>query len=196
MRQLQELGYFNVPLVRSMRKTAEARSFVDDGVVEQRHWESLRPLLCPPSSERLQITGLTAISLPPIIRLDDRQYMSHSLESRIPFMDYRFVELAIQIPPELKIRDGYTKHIMRELFDGRMPDEVTWRGSKLGFNMPIDVWRGYFSKEYLLEHVQNARSAPYFQKKHLEHIAQTAPDSPELFAFLNVELFARQFGVD
>jgi asparagine synthase (glutamine-hydrolysing) len=37
--------------------------------------------------------------------------MQHSLESRLPFMDYRLVELVFQLPSEYKIRDGYGKYI-------------------------------------------------------------------------------------
>ncbi|MFR3920610.1 MAG: asparagine synthase-related protein [Dysosmobacter welbionis] len=90
--------------------------------------------------EQLQYLELTATQLPNIVRMDDRLFMSASLESRIPFMDYQFVELACRIPPEYKIREGYTKYLMRCVFDARMPREVTWRTNKLGFGAPVDAW--------------------------------------------------------
>ena len=110
-------------------------------------------------------------------------------------MDYRFVELAIQIPPELKIKNGYTKYIMREVFDGRMPKEVTWRKDKKGFAMPKIAWAKRFSREYLEDYIHSAQTAPYFQMDYLKSLVRTAPESPEIFDFLNVELFAREFRV-
>lgn len=195
LRTLQSLFYYNVPYVRNMKKYMNARTFISENVLKERHWEFLRPLLCPNSCEQLQITGLTAISLPSIIRFDDRQYMAYSMESRLPFMDYRFVELAVQIPPAFKVKDGYSKYIMREIFDDRMPKEVTWRGDKLGFSMPVDVWKHRIPKAYLQDLVVNAKSADYFKMNYLKTLVERNSVPRELLQFLNVELFARKFGV-
>lgn len=192
---LEGIVYYNIPFVRDLRKSACAKRFLDRSVLAEKHWERLHPLLCPPSCQELQIKGLTSITLPGIVRMDDRMYMSCSIESRLPFMDYRFVELAIQIPPELKIKNGYTKYIMREVFDGRMPKEVTWRKDKKGFAMPKIAWAKRFSREYLEDYIHSAQTAPYFQMDYLKSLVRTAPESPEIFDFLNVELFAREFRV-
>lgn len=85
---------------------------------------------------------------------------------------------------------------MREVFDSRMPKAVTWRTNKMGFGAPVDLWRKQFSQDYLLEHVRNARTAPYFQMGQLTRLASERPDAPALFEFLQMELFARLFKVD
>ena len=110
-------------------------------------------------------------------------------------MDYQFVELACRIPPEYKIREGYTKYLMRCVFDARMPREVTWRTNKLGFGAPVDAWARQVSLEYLLSLIRNARTAPYFWQDALEALALRSPVHPAVFEFLTMESFARQFDV-
>ena len=189
-------AYFNLPAVRNTRQLRRAGSFVSHELLETRDQEELHRLLYPHSLQELQKTELTATQLTHIVRFDDRMYMSASIESRIPFMDYRFVELSAQIPPSAKIKNGYTKNIMREVFDSRMPKEITWRTNKMGFSAPVDLWRKQFSREYLREHIQNARSAPYFRIDQLSQILTThSAPPPEIFEFLQIELFARQFDV-
>lgn len=187
--------YFCFPAVRDGRQLRRADSFVRRELLECRNREELHTLLYPRSLSELQKTELTATQLPHIVRFDDRLYMSSSLESRIPFMDYRFVELACKIPPAMKIRNGYTKNIMRELFHSRMPEAVTWRTNKMGFNAPVDLWMKQFSQSYLADLVNSAVTAPYFRMDKLSSLVSTRPYAPSLFDFIQYEQFARQFGV-
>lgn len=189
------LFYFNLPIVRERRQLHRTHSFIKKDLLEQRDRRELRRLLFHTSLPELQKTELTATTLPKIVRHDDRLYMSASLESRLPFMDYRFVELACQIPPSLKIKNGYTKHIMREVFDTRLPKDVVWRTNKMGFNMPVDRWQSQFPQGYLLELAENARSAPYFRTDKVAELIRKCPDSPSIANFLQIEVFARQFDV-
>ena len=187
--------YFNFPQVREWRQLRRAGRFVAEDLLEDRNRQELRALLYPRSLEQLQYNELTATQLPHIVRLDDRLYMSASIESRIPFMDYRFVELACQIPPAYKIRDGYTKYLMRRVFDGRMPPEVTWRTDKMGFGAPVGSWAEQFSREYLMEQIQTAVTQAYFKKDVLASMTERHQRESALFDFLAVEQFARQYGV-
>lgn len=187
--------YFNFPAVRDGRRMHRVRTFVQQDLLNRQNQKELHSLLYPHSLQQLQKNELTATQLTHIVRFDDRLYMSASLESRIPFMDYQFVELACSIPPSIKIKDGYTKNIMREVFRDRMPQAVTWRTNKMGFNAPVDRWRKMFSQEYLIDQIQTSKTAPYFHIGNLLNLASTRPDAPELFEFLQIEQFARQFGV-
>ena len=67
--------------------------------------------------------------------------------------------------------------------------------NKMGFGTPIDLWRKQFSRDYPWEHVQNARTAPYFKMDFLTRLIDRQPDHPTVFEFLQTELFARQFDV-
>lgn len=193
------LGMFvfrNTPFIREGRQLRRASGFVRRELLEARNREELFHLMYPHSLQDLLKTELTATQLTHIVRYDDRLYMSASMESRIPFMDYRFVELAAQIPPEFKIANGYTKSIMREVFDSRMPKAITWRTNKMGFGAPVDLWRKKFSREYLADRIHNAKTKDCFHTDKLSQLLQRQPDAPVIFEFLQIEQFARQFGVD
>lgn len=62
----------------------------------------------------------------------DRMTMAHSLEARVPFLDPEVVDVALQIPPDLKIRQGrrgslVEKWILRHAFADLLPPEIVWR---------------------------------------------------------------------
>ena len=191
----QYYAYFNIPRIRDTRQLRRAGRFVDRALLDARNREELHRLLYPATLEQLQYTELTATQLPHIVRMDDRLYMSASIESRIPFMDYRFAELACTIPPAQKIKDGYTKYLMRKVFDDRMPKAVTWRTNKMGFGAPTGQWMKQLSREYLLAVMQEAHTAPYFHMDTLKQMVSSDLAGPPVVDFLTFELFARQFGV-
>jgi asparagine synthase (glutamine-hydrolysing) len=67
--------------------------------------------------------------------------MSCSVESRLPFMDFKLVDMVFSLSSDFKIKDGHSKWIHRKIFDGKIDDSVNWNKSKLGFATPISkVW--------------------------------------------------------
>jgi asparagine synthase (glutamine-hydrolysing) len=69
----------------------------------------------------------------------DRASMAVSLEARVPFLDHEFVEMAMRVPGDHKLRGGTTKWILRRAFGSLLPDAVLqWR--KQGFSMPMKQW--------------------------------------------------------
>ena len=90
--------------------------------------------------ESLQIHEIATLQLPHLLRYEDRNSMRHSIETRLPFLDYRFVEYCISIPAEHKIHDGWTKFVLRKAMDDVLPRRVTWRTDKLGFQAPERTW--------------------------------------------------------
>lgn len=69
----------------------------------------------------------------------DRAAMANSLETRVPLLDHRVVELAWQIPIDMKIRDGVGKWILREVLYRHVPRELVERPKK-GFSVPLGQW--------------------------------------------------------
>lgn len=93
-----------------------------------------------PSILETSVLQLTRTTLPMLLHWEDRNSMAHSIESRVPFLDYRLVELALGLPDHHKISNGCTKFILRESMRGLLPDEVRGRIDKIGFATPEEVW--------------------------------------------------------
>lgn len=91
-------------------------------------------------SRARQLLDITRFSLPTLLRYEDRNSMGHSIESRLPFMDYRVVELGAALPAALKLRGGYGKWILREALAGVVPDELAWARAKRGFDVDSRGW--------------------------------------------------------
>lgn len=66
--------------------------------------------------------------------------MAHSIEARVPFLDYRLVEFMASMPDRMKIRDGRMKWLLREALKDVLPPEVSQRRSKIGFATPEHTW--------------------------------------------------------
>lgn len=62
------------------------------------------------------------------------------VEARYPLWDKRLVELCLSMPPEQKLKDGWTRSILRRALEGVLPREVQWRGSKVDFTP--EAWHG------------------------------------------------------
>jgi asparagine synthase (glutamine-hydrolysing) len=88
----------------------------------------------------MQRRELTGTQMPHLLRYEDRNSMAHSIESRLPFIDYRLVELALSLPNTVKICDGWTKYVLRKSMAHDLPPEVSWRKTKFGFEAPADDW--------------------------------------------------------
>jgi asparagine synthase (glutamine-hydrolysing) len=69
----------------------------------------------------------------------DRASMGVSLESRVPLLDHRVVELAWRLPLEHKVRNGETKWLLRQLARKHLPSQLLDRPKK-GFGVPVDAW--------------------------------------------------------
>jgi asparagine synthase (glutamine-hydrolysing) len=78
--------------------------------------------------------------LPKWLRMEDRMSMAHSIESRLPFLDYRVVELAFHLPQALKIHGGYTKYILREAMRPLLPTPIVLERTKRRFSVPLTEW--------------------------------------------------------
>jgi asparagine synthase (glutamine-hydrolysing) len=69
----------------------------------------------------------------------DKMSMGVSLEGRVPYLDYKFVEFAMSIPERVKTNNGNLKHILKKSVRGLVPDEVIDR-PKQGFAVPVREW--------------------------------------------------------
>ena len=88
----------------------------------------------------LQKLELSSTQLPHLLRYEDKNSMHFSIETRLPFLDYKLVELSLSLNNSYKIRDGYSKYILRKASEGYLPKDISWRKNKIGFEAPSSKW--------------------------------------------------------
>ena len=71
-----------------------------------------------------------------LLRFSDRNAMAHSVEVRLPYLSHELVEFAFSLSADHKIRDGWTKRILRSSMESRVPKEILYRRDKKGFQAP------------------------------------------------------------
>lgn len=89
---------------------------------------------------RLQALEVETTALPSLLRYEDKNSMAFSIETRLPFLDYRLVEKSIALAPSLKMRDGWTKWVLRQAMSDVLPRHIAWRRNKIGFDAPTELW--------------------------------------------------------
>ena len=88
----------------------------------------------------LSLKQLSGTNLQMLLHYEDRLSMAHSVEVRVPFLDYRVVEGITGFPEEQKLSDGEMKRVLREAMREVLPEVVRTRPDKQGFSTPIETW--------------------------------------------------------
>lgn len=139
-------------------------------------------------------------SITSLLRYEDRDSMAFGIESRVPFLDYRFVEFVYSLADNQKIRQGETKWIMREALKGVLPEKIRTRQDKIGFATPEEYWMkqalGKDMKKVFASEKFNSRG--YFEKgktsQYFEEVLAGKYSNYQLFWRLyNFEMWMRVF---
>ncbi len=134
------LAYFSFAWVR-IGALRRRYGFIKDQYLAA--FPNIRLLAAATSDVRhMQKLEIESFQLPHLLRYEDRNSMHHSIEARLPFLDYRLVETCYGIDGSLKIHQGWTKHILRTAMHGLAPAAILWRTNKLGFEAPVATWIG------------------------------------------------------
>ena len=111
----------------------------------------------------------TMSSLITLIHYADHTSMAFSIESRMPFMDYRLVEFLASVPACYKMRDGWTKYLARLAFDGKLPDEINWRKDKMGWPIPEKKWFYGNLNRWFIENIESCKLSKKLSFKEKEN---------------------------
>ena len=89
--------------------------------------------------EQFMLGDLTVHMPASLLQRLDRASMAHSLEARVPFLSHRFVDWALTIPTDLKLRGNTGKYLLRQAVKPWLPPAIS-KSRKLGFQMPLADW--------------------------------------------------------
>jgi len=78
--------------------------------------------------------------LPALLHVEDRVSMAVSLESRVPLLDARIMELVASAPPAMKFKGGETKALLKRAVNNIVPPSILQRKDKKGFPVPLQQW--------------------------------------------------------
>ncbi|MFX0195743.1 MAG: asparagine synthase (glutamine-hydrolyzing) [Candidatus Hodarchaeota archaeon] len=137
--------------------------------------------------------------LPPILHREDRNSMAFSIELRVPFLDYRFVEYVFSLPSKQKIRQGMTKYAFRNAMKGILPERIRLRPDKIGFETPLDRWIRGDAREFFgdLIHSQSFKRRGYFNtdqiRKNFKAHLNGKDFAENLWRCVNTEIWLRLF---
>jgi asparagine synthase (glutamine-hydrolysing) len=87
-----------------------------------------------------------------LLRVADRNSMAHGRELRLPFLDHKIVEFIFTLPADFKMREGWTKWILRKSLADQLPPEIVWRRDKVAYEPPQESWmKNKDLQEYIYE---------------------------------------------
>lgn len=136
-----------------------------------------------------------------LLKWEDRNSMWFSLEARVPFLDYRLVERTLSLPDDMIIREGMTKHILREAMKGTLPEQIRMRRDKIGFETPEAEW---FRTPVFQKYIKNLiSSGPFISRGIMDvkkvqllynnHLERKANHSREIWKWIHLEKWYNQF---
>lgn len=131
----------------------------------------------------------------------DRMSMAVSIEARVPLLDYRIVEFAMNLPPHLKLNGTRTKSILRSAVKGLVPDIVLEK-PKQGFSSPMKHWLRTALKPMMLDLLakDSLQNHGYFDQRVVsrwlqEHLDGRANHSHRLWPLMVFEIWRRNEAV-
>lgn len=89
-----------------------------------------------------------------LLRYADRNSMAHSREVRLPFLNHELVQFIFSVPSSFKIKEGFTKQLLRISMNDFLPATIVWRKDKVGFETPQKQWMQHAKVE---EYVHESR---------------------------------------
>jgi asparagine synthase (glutamine-hydrolysing) len=135
-------------------------------------------------------------SLPALLQVEDRVSMAASLESRVPLLDRRIVELITSMPPHMKFKGAEMKYILKKAVGELLPRKIINRKEKMGFPVPLHIWAknhtGEFFKEILFSRA--CRERGLFDHSEIEKLIENeSAFGRRLWGIINLELWFQTF---
>ncbi len=133
-----------------------------------------------------------------LLAKSDLSSMFVSLEGRSPFADHKMVELACQIPFDLKVKGGTTKYILKKSLEDIVPKENMYREKK-GFSVPLGKWFSGNLRKYAQSKIlrKNAFTSKLFDKNKVQNLLTSHSTKNDmglkLWSILALELWFEEY---
>ncbi len=134
-----------------------------------------------------------------LLMVGDKTSMANSLESRVPFLDYRLVEFIESLPPKLKLNGLTGKYLHKKAVRKWLPRNVVYRKKK-GFANPIENWFRVGMKSFVEDCLLSVDSstARYFDQNYIRRMLELDREGKEqyrrhIYLLVSLELWHRAF---
>ena len=174
---------------------------IDENLVNDSHFESV-PLLSINTKlnelkdlEKMMLWDMQSYLMDDVLVKTDRAMMACSLEGRVPLLDHRIAQFAVNLPLEFKFKDGKGKLILREVLYKYVPKELIERPKK-GFSLPLAEWLRGPLKEWAESLLDTKRvvaegylNSDLISRKWQEHLSGKRDWSIQLWSVLMFQLW-------
>ncbi|MFT4680543.1 MAG: asparagine synthase (glutamine-hydrolyzing) [Granulosicoccus sp.] len=196
------LAYYLMPM--SIKKKASTKiygSISQDFFNQYSSSSDIHEKLYSPKSLNDSLVQHFEYKLEHLLKWEDHNGMWFSIEPRVPFLDHNLVEKTLALPPDRIIKDGMTKHILREAMTDVLPPMIRDRRDKKGFSTPADKWfRQPDFQDYVMELLTSSsfKSRGCFNqddciKRYESHIAGKANIAKDIWKWIVIEAWFRKF---
>lgn len=193
--QLSRLNVYAKMTLRHHRTTLASVPFYNKDLVN--HLPAQEDGFRNPGLGEVLKRSVTRKPLPLYLRIEDRNSMAHSIEIRLPFLDYRLVSSIMQVNADKKMHGYWNKIILRNMLGGMVPEDVRQRPDKMGFPTPDQRW-----VRELAPHIEQVFRSRVFSERGLFDVKQVLQAlrlhrdgvkdyRRELFKVLQMELWLR-----
>lgn len=134
--------------------------------------------------------------LPGLLQVEDRMSMANGIESRVPLLDYKIVELAATIPADIKFKNGDMKHIFKKITKPYLPKPILDRTDKMGFPTPLNDWINGDAKSFVMDILgsSNALNRDLINNELVRaSLNKENKYSRKVWGLLNLEIWQREF---
>jgi asparagine synthase (glutamine-hydrolysing) len=145
--------------------------------------------------------SISEYSLPHLLRYEDRNSMTYSIESRVPFLTTEFVDFILSLQEEYLIDNkGVTKNVFRLAMKGIVPGQILERKDKIGFWTPEKDWL-FGEKTWVESVLKDGRYIPFMNvDKMLENwhriLAAKAPFGLHIWRWVNLIKWSEIFEIE
>ena len=134
-----------------------------------------------------------------LLMVADKTSMANSLESRVPYLDYRLVEFVESLPPGLKLKGLTGKYLHKKALRKWLPKEIIHRPKK-GFANPVETWFREGMRDCVRDYLLSAESSMrhYFDQDYICKMIELDRDGKQqyrrhLYLLVSLELWHRAF---